>query len=377
MNRNSAIRRFAKLAIVATLATIGGTAGSLAAEPTGKDVELVKPRSVRALVADGKHNAFTALAHWKDAYWLAFRKAQGHNSSDGVIVVLRSADAKDWAQELRLKVLADDRDPQILATPSRLFLYDPAMEGGTCASFVTYSDDGKTWSKPRPVYQPQFIFWKPIAHGGRFFATAHRKAEGNDGGTVRESHLITSTDGLGWTKVSTIRAGNWESETTLHFESDTRLVAFLRQKYSTPGFILESSAPFTAWTQRPAGIHLSGHSVATFEGTTYLFSRSMGPQGNGTMIYTWAGGQLQPYCALPSGGDCSYPGAVRIGHDEMLVSYYSSHEGSTNIYLARVPLKKGEKPAVSGAMREMQAAVPEAQRDPHRPTYRPGVCARP
>lgn len=30
--------------------------------------------------------------------------------------------------------------------------------------------------------------------------------------------------------------------------------------------------------------------------------------------------------------------AVEVG-DEMLVSYYSSHEGRTNVYLARVPLK--------------------------------------
>jgi hypothetical protein len=41
---------------------------------------------------------------------------------------------------------------------------------------------------------------------------------------------------------------------------------------------------------------------------------------------------------LPSGGDCSWPEAVELG-DQMLVSFYSSHETSTNICLARVPLK--------------------------------------
>ena len=40
---------------------------------------------------------------------------------------------------------------------------------------------------------------------------------------------------------------------------------------------------------------------------------------------------------LPSGGDCSYPGLV--WHEGVLwVSYYSSHEGRTMIYLARVQL---------------------------------------
>jgi len=56
-------------------------------------------------------------------------------------------------------------------------------------------------------------------------------------------------------------------------------------------------------------------------------------------VYTFADGELTPYCALPAGGDCAYPAAVQVG-DEMFVSYYSSHEGSTNVYLARVPLRK-------------------------------------
>lgn len=36
---------------------------------------------------------------------------------------------------------------------------------------------------------------------------------------------------------------------------------------------------------------------------------------------------------LPSAGDTSYPGLVRSG-GELLVSYYSSHEGRTAVYLA-------------------------------------------
>ena len=40
---------------------------------------------------------------------------------------------------------------------------------------------------------------------------------------------------------------------------------------------------------------------------------------------------------LPSAGDTSYPGLVRKD-DTLLVSYYSSHEGSTAIYLAKLDL---------------------------------------
>jgi hypothetical protein len=57
------------------------------------------------------------------------------------------------------------------------------------------------------------------------------------------------------------------------------------------------------------------------------------------MIYVYDGTKMEPYCRLPAGGDCAYAEAVEVG-DQMLVSYYSSHEGATNVYLAEVPLKK-------------------------------------
>ena len=48
-------------------------------------------------------------------------------------------------------------------------------------------------------------------------------------------------------------------------------------------------------------------------------------------------GKLTELLALPSGGDSSYPGLV--WHEGTLfMSYYSSHEGKTAIYLARVRL---------------------------------------
>ena len=48
---------------------------SLAARGTAQQVlELsVKPLENREIVADGRHNAFASLAHWRGRYWLAFR----------------------------------------------------------------------------------------------------------------------------------------------------------------------------------------------------------------------------------------------------------------------------------------------------------------
>ena len=74
--------------ILAVGMLVAWAAGITAAETGTGDARLVKPRSVRALVADGKHNAFTALVHWKDVCWLAFRKGKSHNSNDGDMVLL-------------------------------------------------------------------------------------------------------------------------------------------------------------------------------------------------------------------------------------------------------------------------------------------------
>jgi hypothetical protein len=308
----------------------------------------VKPREVRKVYANGKHNAFTAFVRWKDAYWLAFRHAAGHNSAEGEIVVLRSEDAKDWKEAQRINVLPDDRDPQFLATAKRLFLYNQAMRGRDLTAYALYTDDGTTWSKPQEVYEQRYVLWKPVAHGGQFWATAHKKDDSATGGKARDVHLVTSDDGLDWKKVSTIRAGNWESETTLHFAGD-RAVAFLRQKYgSPPAQILEADSPYKEWKARAAPInHFSGHSCHTFRGVTYLLTRTMdyGRREAGQAIYTYEkDGSLKLYCVLPAGGDCAYAEAVEAG-DEMLVSYYSGHETDkpsekTNIYLAVVPLKE-------------------------------------
>ena len=50
-------------------------------------------------------------------------------------------------------------------------------------------------------------------------------------------------------------------------------------------------------------------------------------------------GSLKEILKLPSGGDTSYAGMV--WHEDLLwISYYSSHEGKTSIYLAQVKMEK-------------------------------------
>jgi hypothetical protein len=300
----------------------------------------IQPLEVRKVYANGKHNAFTALRRFKGDLYLAFRAGDGHNSATADVLVLRSKDGKDWKEIFKFDVAKDDRDPQMIVHQERLFLYSPAMNGKALDTWLTTTTDGGKWSEPVKVYETQFILWKPTVHDGVFYATAHKKDESSNG-KGREVHFVTSADGVKWEKVSTIRAGNWESETTLYFDDKSHVTAFLRQKYGSPrAQVLESDPPYTAWTSRSAGVPLfGGHSVHTFKGVTYLLSRYPAPEKKfGSTIYTFADGKLTRYCDMPSAGDCAYAEAVEDGAN-MLVSYYSTHEDATNIYLAIVPLK--------------------------------------
>lgn len=320
-------------------------------------------KSIRKVVSDGRHNAFAAFTKWKGTYWLAFRKGTGHVSRDGDLVVLRSQDTRKWHDSTKLDVAGDDRDAQLLPAKDRLFLYINSLHGRFDA-FVSYTDDGRTWSKPRQVYRPGFILWKPILREGKFYAGAHRPGSNSR----REAHLVVSTDGIVWKKISTIRAGQGESETTLLLAPDKRLTAFLRSQINVGGAILETMPPYKKWKQRPAGIHLSGHAVYTFEGVNYLIGRYLGydppvdpetPRSRvggrkldqATMVYTYERGQLKPYCLLGSldgNRDSSYATAVRDGDDMLIVYHRAAHEfagefrakDAADLFLARVPLKR-------------------------------------
>jgi hypothetical protein len=51
--------------------------------------------------------------------------------------------------------------------------------------------------------------------------------------------------------------------------------------------------------------------------------------------------KLEPLLTLPSGGDTSYAGIADAGDGTLRVTYYSSHEGKTAIYLATVRIGAG------------------------------------
>ena len=313
------------------------------AKPKGPQVpEMTDVRAI-AVAGEGEHCGFPTMTRWKDKIWLSYRRATGHNGT-GDSFLLTSTDGVTWTEAHKIDNGPDDRNCQLLSTPERLFVYTGMTSKPAATDFqtyVTYTDDGKTWIAPQKCLEPHFNLWKPFEHGGKYWANSHLKADTSKDGPKRHSRLMSSTDGIKWDEVSIVRRGNWESETTFIFGENEHLYALLRQKYGTmTGFILESDPPYQTWTEKSIGQHLSGHSTTVIKGVRYVFSRHYGEQSRVcAMCYLWKGGTLVPYFRTPLNppkGDCAYAEAVDMGTD-ILVAFYSSHEGRTNVYTARMP----------------------------------------
>jgi hypothetical protein len=97
--------------------------------------------------------------------------------------------------------------------------------------------------------------------------------------------------------------------------------------------------PYTEWTWQDLGVRIGGpHMIRLPDGRIVAAVRMYDRQTRTSLCWVDPeAGTLTEFLSLPSGGDTSYAGLV--WHEGVLwVSYYSSHEGKTSIYLAQVRL---------------------------------------
>ncbi len=115
-----------------------------------------------------------------------------------------------------------------------------------------------------------------------------------------------------------------------------------------------STAPFTQWNWSEAEYQVGGPNFIQIpDGRSWIAGGRRYPGGAKMYLATLnvdaigakpreGEGRTELYrqrLELPSSGDCSYPGLVWF-ENQLWVSYYSSHEGKSSIYLARVDLQE-------------------------------------
>lgn len=305
--------------------------------------ELVETRKIWDA---GAHNAFTDLIRFRDRWWCTFREAEDHVGGDGKIRVLTSSDGRAWESAALLAEEGIDlRDPKFSVTPdNRLMIvaggsvYLGTKQLKSRQPRVMFSADGREWTRPQKVLGEHDWLWRVTWHQGKAYGAAYNIGGPGNGAPEWSLKLYRSDDGLKWDLVSPMEVSGRPNETTLRFLKSGELVALVRREGgSARGWIGVARPPFTRWTWHETDHRLGGPNFIELpDGTLWAGTRKYG-KGARTMVARMSRDGLEPVLTLPSGGDTSYPGLV--WHEGRLwMSYYSSHEGKTNIYLAVLKL---------------------------------------
>jgi hypothetical protein len=336
--------------------------------PATKEVPRMQARliSAKRIWDQAPHNAFTDLIAWKGKFWCAFREGRSHVSSDGTIRVLVSDDLEAWTSAALLgKAGLDLRDAGLSVTPEGQLMViggaAPRPRDGVLVptgSFVAFSKDGQTFSPPEIVMQPGRWLWRVTWHGGKAYGVSYPADEG------KGISLHVSNDGRKWDTLAAELYNSGEpNEATLRFDDDDTAYMILRRERANAALGL-AKPPYKEWTWQVLSTPLGGPNIlrtplgwvaagrisvpaaaratgpaATSASTppTTPATRRVNVPATGLLAIDPSAGAGQVILKLPSGGDTSYPGL--LWHDGRLVmSYYSSHQGRTAIYLAKIEI---------------------------------------
>ncbi len=324
----------------------------------GASLELV---SVKKIWDQGAHNAFTDLIRFKGHWYCTFREADGHVGGDGRIRVLTSKNGEQWASSaLVVEAGIDLRDPKMSITPDNrlMIVAGGSVYGGTRIlksrqPRVMFSRDGRTWTVPQRVLSDGDWLWRVTWYKGRAYGVSydHTRAKPGDapaaeGHASAEWHLklVESADGVDWKLVTVLPVSGRPNETTIRFLPSGECMAFVRREGPAAAhrqaWIGVAKAPYTDWQFKESGHQIGGPNFIVLpDGSMIGGGRDYrGSPKNVTRVGMLTRDAYSPELELPSTGDNSYPGFV-WDHGQLWTSYYSSHEGKTSIYLARIKRK--------------------------------------
>jgi hypothetical protein len=290
------------------------------------------------------HNAFTDLVRFQDRWFCVFREGEGHVSPDGALRVITSTDGETWESAARITSANSDlRDAKISVTPNgQLMLCGAEALHDTSQkyhqSLAWFSADGRNWSEQYSIGEPDYWLWRITWHKGIAYGIGYATRPGTEG--VR---LYSSNDGKKFTllaKDKELFSGREGNESSILFLPDDSAVCLLRRDIDEgTAQIGVAQPPYTTWKWKDLGLHIGGpHLLRLPDGRLVASGRLRGSGVHTSLVWIDpTAGTAKEFLTFPSGGDTSYPGLVF--HDGMLwVSYYSSHEGKTSIYLAKTPI---------------------------------------
>jgi len=333
-----------------------------------KPAELLE---VRKIWDAGEHNAFTDIVRWRNAWWCTFREADKHVSPAGRIRVITSVDGDKWESAALVEEKdCDLRDPKFSITPDdRLMIVCGASVYTEGHGFrgrqprVLFSKDGHAWTAPKRILGQGDWLWRVVWHDGKAYGTAYNSnyVKQGDGtpylvpGPEWSLELYRSDDGVTWEMIAPMEVSGRPNETTIRFLANGDLVAMVRRELGATrvGWIGVAHPPYTRWTWHENNYQFGGPNFiqlpdGSIVAGTRDYTANTPETKKTTTVIGWLAGNdysFTPFVTLPSGGDNSYPGFVWY-EGVLWTSYYSSHEGKTSIYLAKIKLPPAPAAAV-------------------------------
>lgn len=302
----------------------------------------------------GGHNAFTDLIRFKSYFYCTFREGISHVPKDtaenGKIRVLRSADLKNWESVALLANRRYDlRDPKLSVTPDNKLM---VLMGGShyvsgklvdMMPHVSFSTEGIVFTHLVPVsieanVRTRFDWiWRVTWNENAGYGIVYQSQISDNNYKVR---LLKTTDGISYRQVTEFNIESLPNEATIRFDENDNMIILLRREAKANGFIGISFPPYLDWKWKDLGYRLGGPDFLVLRNKKMVVgTRLYKPESTSTVIYlTDREGNILKTIQLPSGGDTSYPGLL-LYKKLLLVSYYSSHEGKTSVYLSQIRIK--------------------------------------
>ena len=309
------------------------------------------PYPVTKIYDTDEYSAFTDLIRFKNAFYCSFRVGNNHaGGEDGKIRIIRSQNGEQWESVALLdKPGLDLRDPKLSITPDgriMVIIGGSVYDGKTRLDMrpqVSFSDhSGSSFSSPIEVHihpengRKNSWIWRVTWNEGTGYGTRVQIKDQNSWSVS----IDKTTDGSHFEEVSKLDVDGLPNESTIRFDDNNKMYVMVRREGGDKmGMLAKSKSPYTDWEYEKLDFQLGGPNFLFLNKNKLVMgTRKYTDERKTQILMTDLDGNVKKTFVLPSGGDTSYPGML-IFNDQLWISYYSSHEEGSNIYLTKIPLK--------------------------------------
>lgn len=346
---------FRSLLIFVAMGTSLAVDSQESTKPDSTDWELIE---VRKIWDEAPHNAFTDLIRFKDHWYCAFREGTAHRSPDGRLRVIRTNNWKDWENVALFgedRAMGDWREAKFSITPDGSLMLTGAITfkddpERIRESITMLSQDGTTWSGPHTDSTSLNTWrWRTTWHDGFGYSFGYSAKD-------KGGHLYRTRDGINWESVAEnvypVSPDGTGGEAAIHFQEDGTAYCLLRREpvvenwaADAPGSSAQlgvSKPPYTQWEWKDLGVRMGGPILSPLkDGRIVSVVRLYWMPRTVLLEIDLEKATATELLNLPSKRDSSYAGIYE--EDGILwITYYSSHEEKTSIYLAKVKIPPKE-----------------------------------